>query len=573
MSDKISREERTDASGDSKFTRRGMMALTGLAGLGIASTGMASAAQSGDLDMNGYQILNVNDIKAASNTAYSSWMSSGSGSGAVQLWDKSAGTYFLRAQEDGSGSAGPINVNSSIEDGLDVDNLSISGWNVVDLVEKGADPSGGTSINSLLDQYAGDNTLIVLPDGEYKMDGPFNHDQFTNFGLVGKGDAILKATGNITTPLLGFGYTDDTKTRETLRLENLTIDITNSGCRPLFCLAEKNMLVENVEVVGKRQDGVGNIDSNIFGMTASDGYGRVNIRLPDGGEYRSGKSRTSQFIGVAAGGGRNVGTLVFDGCYLANFLNNGLYLKAHPGQVYVKNCHVKNCGLTSIRLGDGHSARDCLIEIDDEAAKSNTNVPSSSDFNPAAQAIWGELGNTVYENITIVRNNGGNRLIRNGTDADAFMRCSNLNVEDSGTGDVFELVYDGEIVMENCVFEKKAGSSWTSQVESPNARVTMRDCKYTTTKDSTNRRGILVRDSERFVAENCYFDAQNYTLQPVDNRSSAEMYTRIVGCEVNGRLNIKGPKVAVVKDCDFSNGNLTFGEHADTEFVRDNYSA
>ena len=63
---------------------------------------------------------------------------------------------------------------------------------IVNMVEAGADPSGETPIDPVLARVAGDDTLLVFPEGEYLL-AEFRRDDLANFGMVAPAGATLVA--------------------------------------------------------------------------------------------------------------------------------------------------------------------------------------------------------------------------------------------------------------------------------------------------------------------------------------------------------------------------------------------
>ena len=65
---------------------------------------------------------------------------------------------------------------------------------VVDMVEAGADPTGATPIDSVLERVAGDDTLLVFPDGDYLLTS-FRHDDLSNFGVTADAASLVAPVG------------------------------------------------------------------------------------------------------------------------------------------------------------------------------------------------------------------------------------------------------------------------------------------------------------------------------------------------------------------------------------------
>ncbi|QLG60363.1 twin-arginine translocation signal domain-containing protein [Halorarum salinum] len=62
---------------------------------------------------------------------------------------------------------------------------------VIDIVEAGADDTGEESINPVLEEARGDDTLVKFPPGTYLLTDTVRFTGFSNFGLIGQ-DATIK---------------------------------------------------------------------------------------------------------------------------------------------------------------------------------------------------------------------------------------------------------------------------------------------------------------------------------------------------------------------------------------------
>lgn len=65
---------------------------------------------------------------------------------------------------------------------------------VVDMVEAGADPTGTTPIDAVLERVAGDDTLLVFPDGDYLLTA-FRRDGLSNFGATAAAASLVAPAG------------------------------------------------------------------------------------------------------------------------------------------------------------------------------------------------------------------------------------------------------------------------------------------------------------------------------------------------------------------------------------------
>ncbi|MFB9806621.1 hypothetical protein ACFFQF_15745 [Haladaptatus pallidirubidus] len=520
------------------------MALAGLAGLGIAGTNSASAASStylelngsnsmnADLDVGGYNVVNTGDIflgdDILAQTKFASFSTYGQGDGKVQIWDVSNSQHLVRANE-----GGPVDIGTDLN--ISEGGLSINNWKIVDMVEAGADPTGNEAIDTILENEASDNTLLVFPKGTYRLDSSFElNADYSKFGMIGQPHATFEIANNLGRPAI---YIGGSTAPDELILRNITVDIGTNGvdAPALHAFAKNKLDVDTFDLEGARNSNKvsGWIETVMVGVTCNPdsggnpterGFAHVkNLHLPDGGNYLSGNGQTGQFIGIGSVDpdkvgqinsqyGIHRGTMVFDSCYVEGFRNNGLYVSGYPGNVHVRDSHLKNNGLTNIRLSDGDSARDCRIEIDDNTLDSGGNQ------NPEAMALWGQEGDVLFENIEIERTSGTNRLLRDAIDGyETVFR--DIDIVDNGTGDVLEFTHGGDVVLENVRVDKNAGSSYTSRIiDSATTNVTLKNVRYNSTA-----RGIVFRNIEKVSVHDSSFDANNYAIEVKDTRSTKKL--------------------------------------------------
>jgi len=210
---------------------------------------------------------------------------------------------------------------------------------VVDVVEAGADPNGREPINPILEEHAGDDTLLVFPRGEYLMDGIWQLREFERFGIVGDG-AVVRPPDGYSGYLFGFGINDRAVD---LHFEGITFDITapDTGIRPLHASIEDRLYVKDVTVRGLHDT---DQDSFRFDVTSPDGEGVVeNLRMPDGG--------VPQYLITACYvGDISVGQLTFRDCHIAGYPDNGIYASQANGPVHVIGGLYENNNVSNVRV-------------------------------------------------------------------------------------------------------------------------------------------------------------------------------------------------------------------------------
>ncbi len=250
---------------------------------------------------------------------------------------------------------------------------------VVDITEAGADNTGTDSITSILEANAGDDTLLVFPPGEYRMNEQFRFTGFTNFGMVANDATIVPGNinavdSNIVTAgefdgaarlfRLGVAYAPG----EDLLIDGFDFDFTASstGLRAIEAYVTDDMVVRDVDIIGEHDTGT--FGPAMFSVTDPDGIATVEgFRALDGGAF------TEHTVGDISVGPTGIlvppsheGKLWFRDCELGSFPDNGLYASSPNGRVVVQGGTYRNSNVANIRLmGDYSYVLDATIIVDD----------------------------------------------------------------------------------------------------------------------------------------------------------------------------------------------------------------
>jgi hypothetical protein len=249
----------------------------------------------------------------------------------------------------------------------------------IDLVEAGADPTGGESIVPLLEQHAADDTTIELPSGEYLMTEQFRFTGYENFGLVGDDATIVPGTveeldgkqaveGSFEGPTRLFRLGTSLDPGAGLRVEGLDFDFTadHSGFRAVEAYVEDGLFVRDVDVRGRHD--LGSFGPALFSVTDAAGAGTVEgFRARDGGAFAT---NTLGDIGYGPTGmlvpESHRGKLRVRDCELGGFPDNGLYASCSDGRVVVEGGEFRNSNVSNVRLaGDYSYLRDATIVVDE----------------------------------------------------------------------------------------------------------------------------------------------------------------------------------------------------------------
>lgn len=233
---------------------------------------------------------------------------------------------------------------------------------VTNLADVGAALDASESINALLDDVAGDDTLVYLPAGEYLLDDVWEFPSFTNFGIVGDG-AVIRPPDGYSDHLIAVGGTGRASG---LLVDGVTFDFRapNTGGRPIQAAVDDGLQVRNVTVRG-----TADVKQDVmrFDVTSESGTGLVeNMRLPDGG--MAGTATTGCFVGPLS-----VGTLTFKDCHIAGFPDNGLYASPALGPVHVVGGTYHNNAVANVRVSGNSVVRGVHVRCD-SSPKGFTNM-------------------------------------------------------------------------------------------------------------------------------------------------------------------------------------------------------
>ncbi|RRJ30561.1 right-handed parallel beta-helix repeat-containing protein [Halocatena pleomorpha] len=243
---------------------------------------------------------------------------------------------------------------------------------VINVVEAGADNTGGKSISSVIQKLAGDDTLLKFPEGRYYVDELVRLTGFENFGMIGNNATLVPAPADEYKSearmfKLGVRYNPG----RNLEVKNFTVDYSapNTGLRAFDMSVSDGLIAENITFEGVHDGGTwGPMHVDIVG---SDGYGIVrNVEIPEGGVFTK---NTSQDAMPTVEWGPTAfllspyhsGHIELVDCVIGAFPDNGVYDSNSPGQVVVKGGRFQNCKSGNIRItGDNSGVYGAHIVID-----------------------------------------------------------------------------------------------------------------------------------------------------------------------------------------------------------------
>lgn len=245
---------------------------------------------------------------------------------------------------------------------------------VVNAGEVGADPDGGEPINGILEEYAGDDTLLSFPDGTYRLQ-PITLADYSRFGIVGAAGAkptFVAEPGNC----LGGGNAHlHAKHVESFLMDSVAFDFTNESTGGVVRItADGDAAITNVRSSGQcdRQVAMFRIDVVDASATAV----VEELRLDN-------HSTDSWLTGIFVSK-EHAGDVVFRDCTIQGFTDNGLYASAPGlpdgagGIVHVDGGTYRNNNVANVRLGSEGSVARGVTSISDSPPPSDGEVTANA---------------------------------------------------------------------------------------------------------------------------------------------------------------------------------------------------
>lgn len=240
---------------------------------------------------------------------------------------------------------------------------------VVNVVEAGADPDGAEPINSILEEHAGDDTLLSFPEGTYLLE-PIQFPGFHHLGLAAAGEArpsIVPPSGMCRSgPYIRFDGVSG------FLVDRMDFDFREPDAGgEIRIVADGDATVRDVWAAGGCDRQVALFRLDVIRESATGLVENFRAENP-----RNDPSLTCVYVGKS-----HAGELTFRNCDLAGFSDNGLYASA-PGQeegrngtVHVDGGLYENNNVSNVRLGStGSTARGVEISADTPPKADSVNV-------------------------------------------------------------------------------------------------------------------------------------------------------------------------------------------------------
>ena len=271
---------------------------------------------------------------------------------------------------------------------------------VVDITERGGDPTGEESIVPALDRINAERTLVFLPPGRYRMDQSWTVRDFERTGIVGSGATIVPDP-NTDSHLLAFISREAGKE---LRIEGLSFDYTHPEAtgRMIHAEVSDGLAVRDIAARGTvaRRPSLTRVD-----ITDPDGSGIVErLILPNGA--LSGSGVTGCYVG-----NNSRGTLTFRNCHIEGFPDNGLYADPPAGRIIVEGGQYINNGISNVRVRGNSIVRDVYVRCDRQHREfENMRGIRLTDFEPQDESEPAVVENCQVEMLAVTHSDGGIEL-------------------------------------------------------------------------------------------------------------------------------------------------------------------
>jgi hypothetical protein len=301
--------------------------------------------------------------------------------------------------------------------------------NVIDVTEVGADPTGGSAVDPVIDQYAADDTLLVFPDGTYKLNRLLLSG-LRNFGLAAAEGATptvvpgqsRSAQGEV---LVQFSGGDG------WLLQGFEFDYRRDGYGGrIQLLPSGDVTVRDVHVRGQFPD---NTFCARIDVRSSSGVGLVENVVARGGT-RDNDDSCGIFVGKP-----HAGELTLRNCNVEGFSNNGVYASAPGlpdggnGPVKVEGGLYRNNNIANVRIGsEGSYVRDATVVVDERPPEihgvvnargirvrdrqdqviENCDVLMSAAHGSGGLVLHSEAGRVFVRNTRVRVTTGGHNAIR-----------------------------------------------------------------------------------------------------------------------------------------------------------------
>jgi hypothetical protein len=390
---------------------------------------------------------------------------------------------------------------------VDVPNADEFGT-VVDAVEAGADPDGEEPINGVLEAFAGDDTLLLFPDGTYRLQ-PITLADYSRFGIAGAAGAKPTFVAEADNCLGGGNSYFDAENVDGFLLESIAFDFTGESTGGTVRItADGDASVINVRASGQCDDQIA-----LFRLDVVDESATAVVQ----GLRLDNHSPDSWLTGVFVGK-QHAGDVIFRNATIQGFTDNGLYASApglpdgEGGIVHVEGGTYRNNNVANVRLGSEGSVARGVTSISDAPPPSDGEVTANA-RGFRLRSGYGQL----IEDCT-VRITGDSRFTHGGivfheTNGGATVRDTQVDIDRHDTPAI-RLFPRSNDNPETPTFENVeitgSAADGRAVLLSDRDETVFRNCSIT--QSGENRNGIRFRDSMDCRLIDSTIDVTNHPL-------------------------------------------------------------
>lgn len=384
---------------------------------------------------------------------------------------------------------------------------SSTDWEIVDLVEAGADPTGEEPIDSVVrGSYTG-SELFYLPAGTYTLKAPLQITDAERFGFVGQQGATLRTAEEFGWSQMAIRAGERTAPLEEIYFKNLDIDLTatqNAHVGGIEAHFARQMDIENVRVssnVGKWAAGL------LTTATNERAFGRVNMDLSAGSDWVEGVDHfRDQPIGILVED-QHAGRLTFEDCIVGSFPNNGIYASQGSGRVDIVGGRYFDSNVSNIRVGSNASVRGATVTVDN----SQNNYQ-----NTVGIRVIGSEGNVVVDNVHVTTTNTSGHAVLLMNDGPVTLTNSRIDRTGHAGGHALHISGSeqevGKTVIDNVTIDDETDASVTEySMYVARADTVIRDS--TINDDGEGTSGVIIMpDADEITLVRNTIDVPNYPL-------------------------------------------------------------
>lgn len=236
---------------------------------------------------------------------------------------------------------------------------------IVDITAAGADPSGSRAVDDVIQSVAADDTLIVFPDGQYRID-ELSMPAPDNFGFFAPSEADSSIVPTEGKPNIEWLLLSDATD---FLYDGIDFDFRETGpVGGTVFSGPGDIVFRNLRVRGDYET----LEQQLMriDVTNTDGEALVDNLVASAAD-KSDVNTTGLYVGRT-----HAGEITFRNCQLEGFSDNAIYASppggdgdrfdAKDGAVHVRGGLFRNNNIAGIRIGStGSTVKDATVVVDE----------------------------------------------------------------------------------------------------------------------------------------------------------------------------------------------------------------